>query len=40
VNWLVRWAATEGITDLPAWPGRPAWLETLEADRSPYDLPD
>lgn len=36
-NWLVRWAVTEGITDLPRWPERPRWLEALEADRSPYD---
>jgi peptidoglycan/xylan/chitin deacetylase (PgdA/CDA1 family) len=39
-NWLVRWAATEGITDVPHEPARPAWLESLEADRSPYDLPE
>jgi peptidoglycan-N-acetylglucosamine deacetylase len=39
-NWLVRWAATEGITDVPKEPARPAWLESLEADRSPYDLPE
>lgn len=36
-NWLVRWAATEGITDLPPSPEPPGWLESLEADRSPYD---
>jgi peptidoglycan-N-acetylglucosamine deacetylase len=36
-NWLVRWAVTDGITDLPKWPERPRWLESLEADRSPYD---
>lgn len=36
-GWLVRWAATEGMTDIPESPRPPAWLETLEADRSPYD---
>ena len=41
VGWLVRWAATEGITDIPHSPAPPSWLETMEADRSPYDpLPD
>jgi peptidoglycan/xylan/chitin deacetylase (PgdA/CDA1 family) len=37
VNWLVRWAASDGVGDLPPSPARPAWLESLEADRSPYD---
>ena len=36
-NWLVRWAVTEGVTDLPPSPEPPAWLETMDADRSPYD---
>ena len=36
-GWLVRWAATEGMTDIPHSPKPPAWLETMEADRSPYD---
>jgi peptidoglycan-N-acetylglucosamine deacetylase len=39
-NWLERWAATEGIAEVPRGPEPPAWLESLEADRSPYDLPD
>jgi peptidoglycan/xylan/chitin deacetylase (PgdA/CDA1 family) len=38
-DWLVRWASTDGITDLPPGPERPRWLESLEADRSPYDSP-
>jgi peptidoglycan/xylan/chitin deacetylase (PgdA/CDA1 family) len=38
VNWFIRWAATEGIQDIPASPRPPDWLESLEADRSPYDL--
>jgi peptidoglycan/xylan/chitin deacetylase (PgdA/CDA1 family) len=38
VNWFIRWAVTEGITDLPRSPKPPEWLESLEADRSPYDL--
>jgi hypothetical protein len=38
-GWLVRWAATEGMTDIPHSPKPPAWLETMEADRSPYDVP-
>jgi len=36
-DWLSRWAASAGITDLPPSPPRPQWLEPLEADRSPYD---
>ncbi len=36
-NWLVRWAHSDGVTDLPSSPERPRWLESLEADRSPYD---
>jgi peptidoglycan/xylan/chitin deacetylase (PgdA/CDA1 family) len=36
-GWLERWAATDGITDLPPGAHPPAWLEKLEADRSPYD---
>lgn len=36
-NWLVRWAVTQGMTDLPQSPEHPAWLESLTADRSPYD---
>ena len=39
-NWLERWAATEGIADVPHGPEPPDWLEALPADRSPYDLPD
>jgi len=39
-SWIVPWTATEGMTDVPQRPGLPAWLETLETDRSPYDLPD
>ena len=39
-NWLERWAATEGIADVPPGPEPPAWLAALPADRSPYDLPD
>jgi len=39
-NWLVRWGVTEGITDLPQSPEPPGWLESLEADRSPYDPTD
>ena len=41
VGWLVRWATTEGLADIPHSPPPPSWLESLEADRSPYDpLPD
>jgi peptidoglycan/xylan/chitin deacetylase (PgdA/CDA1 family) len=36
-DWLVRWAVTDGIADGPASPRPPTWLETLDADRSPYD---
>jgi hypothetical protein len=38
-NWLARWAGTAGIpeAEFPVWSAPPAWLETLEADRSPYD---
>jgi hypothetical protein len=27
------------MTDIPHSPKPPAWLETIEADRSPYDTP-
>ena len=37
VNWLVRWATTAGMTDLPSSPRPPAWLETLPAERSSHD---
>jgi peptidoglycan-N-acetylglucosamine deacetylase len=40
VDWLVRWAVTEGMTDLPESPEPPPWTLSLEADRSPYDPPD
>jgi peptidoglycan/xylan/chitin deacetylase (PgdA/CDA1 family) len=36
-DWLERWAATDGITDVPPSPEPPGWLESLEAERSPYD---
>ena len=36
VGWLVRWATTDGM-DIPRSPPPPAWLESLTADRSPYD---
>ena len=36
-GWLVRWATTEGMADIPHSPPPPAWLEAIEADRSPYD---
>jgi len=36
-GWLERWAMTDGIKDVPPGPQPPAWLEKLEADRSPYD---
>ena len=39
VGWLVRWAATDDITDVPQSPPPPSWLESLPADRSPYDPP-
>lgn len=39
-GWLVRWATTDGLGDVPHSPRPPAWLETVEADRSPYDPPD
>jgi hypothetical protein len=37
VNWLVRWATTAGLQNLPASVRPPEWLERMEADRSPYD---
>lgn len=37
VNWLVRWATTAGMTDLPPSPRPPDWLETLPAERSSHD---
>jgi peptidoglycan/xylan/chitin deacetylase (PgdA/CDA1 family) len=37
VNWLVRWATTAGMTELPPAPRPPDWLETLEAERSSHD---
>lgn len=36
-GWLVRWATTEGLPDIPHSPPPPAWLEAIQADRSPYD---
>jgi hypothetical protein len=40
VNWFIRWAVTKGIQDFPKSPRPPEWLESLQADRSPYDLSD
>ena len=37
VGWLVRWATTEGMADIPHSPRPPSWLESVSADRSPYD---